>query len=106
MRSLLIDDVRDIPADVVCRTFEEGLKALKEGGWHSLYLDHDLGDAKDRTGYDIIKYVEEHPELRPGQVIIVSANPVGVKNISAALRAMGYETRNNKIWYLPICIGA
>lgn len=103
MKTLLIDDMRNILADRVCRTFEEGLEAIKEGGWGILYLDHDLGDAQDRSGYDIIRYIEENQELRPDVVIIVSSNPVGVKNIQAALKSMNYfsHMRGNVVrWVL------
>ena len=44
MSTLLIDDQRNLPADRVARTYQEGIDALAEGHWDVLYLDHDLGD--------------------------------------------------------------
>lgn len=99
MNILVIDDERDFPfANLQARTFEEGLKALTDFKWDKLYLDHDLGDAKGRTGYDIVKFLELNPDYRPGEVVIVTANPVGRKNIEAGLRAMGFERIAQSIW--------
>jgi DNA modification methylase len=96
MRILLIDDLRDLRAIAplyvgsaayegrTARTFDEGIKALNEGPWDLLLLDHDLGDYKadrERTGYDVACYLEEHPELLPGKTVCVSANPVGAQRI-------------------------
>ncbi len=52
MRTLLIDDLREIAVDRVARTFLDGIAALKEGSWDLVLLDHDLGDPNPRhTGY-------------------------------------------------------
>lgn len=61
MRVLLIDDLREIKADRVARTFEDGIKALaEEGPWDILYLDHDLGDENPKhTGYGVMCFLEE-----------------------------------------------
>jgi len=95
MRILAIDDVRDFSfTDVLCRTYEEGVKALAYNGpWDELYLDHDLGAVKrsyddsgrEQTGYTIACFLEQHPSLAPNKIIIVTSNPVGLKNISDAL---------------------
>lgn len=78
MRTLLIDDLRDIKADRVARTFDDGIKALLEGGpWDILYLDHDLGEMDGKDGTGIINWIEEHAEFRPGKIELVTANPVG-----------------------------
>jgi hypothetical protein len=62
MKTLLIDDLREIAADRVPRTFSEGIQALREGPWDLLFLDHDLGDPNPRhTGYDILCWLEENP---------------------------------------------
>lgn len=101
MKTLLIDDIRDIAASKVCRTFDEGLEAIKEGGWMTLYIDHDLADPQGRTGYDIIRFIEENEHLRPDCVLIVSSNPVGIRNIQAALKSMKYTVSHasgGRIW--------
>ena len=99
MNILVIDDERDFPfANMQARTYETGLQALIDFKWDKLYLDHDLGDAQGRTGYDIVKFLESNPDHRPGEVIIVTANPVGRKNIEAGLRSMGFERISQSIW--------
>lgn len=88
--TLLIDDMRDIKADIVCRTFSEGLHALRGEALNApggsridvLYLDHDLGDPDpSRTGYDILCWLEEHPEYLPKKIVLVTANPVGLEKM-------------------------
>lgn len=84
MRFLLIDDLR-IWADILsvqpedeyqlARSYKEGIKHLESSSWDILYLDHDLGCNK--TGYDVMCWLEEHPEFLPGNISFVSANPVG-----------------------------
>jgi hypothetical protein len=77
MSTLLIDDIRNLPADAVARTYDAGIALLKSQKWNILLLDHDLGDYKDgkeRTGYDILCWLEEHPEYLPGGIVIVTDN--------------------------------
>lgn len=88
---LLIDDVRT-PAylgidssiyDVtVAKNFTEGVNQLKsQTVWDILMLDHDLsswnGDGKEMTGYDVMCFIETHPDLKPKEIQFVTANPVG-----------------------------
>lgn len=81
MRTLLIDDLRNLTADRTARTFDDGIAALtKEGPWDMLLLDHDLGDfiiGTERTGEHVMKFLEENPQYLPGSITIVSSNPVG-----------------------------
>ncbi len=94
-RTLLIDDMRDLTADAVARTGEEGIRALQnDGPWGMLYLDHDLGEGK--TGYDVACWLERNPQFLPERVIIVSSNPVGRKNIEAVLRK--FYIQDGYIW--------
>jgi len=103
MKTLLIDDVREIKVDQVCRTPEGGIMALKYGGpWDELYLDHDMGyfppivegeeygDTPQlkftADGYGVCRFLEIYPEYKPKKIIIVSSNPSGVKMMAAALR--------------------
>ncbi len=92
MRVLLIDDLRNIKADRVARTFEDGLKALaEEGPWDLLYLDHDLGDENPKhTGYGIMCFLEEQAflgnrHLLPAVIRKVTSNPVGWNNIQLVI---------------------
>lgn len=98
MRVLLIDDLRNIKADRVARTFEDGIKALaEEGPWDILYLDHDLGDEDPKhTGYGIMCFLEEmyfngSPHLRPKEIRKVTSNPVGWNNIQMVINNLYKE---------------
>jgi len=56
--ALLVDDQRNLPADLVARTYNDGIEALRERHSDLLYLDHDLGDfsgveGRELTGYDV-----------------------------------------------------
>ena len=77
---LLIDDVRtNISADIIARTYNEGIQALKENRITTLYLDHDLGE--EHSGYDIMCWLENNQRYLPKEIICVSANPVGARRI-------------------------
>lgn len=86
-RTLLIDDMRDIKATRVARTFDDGIRALvEEGPFNTLYLDHDLGEEDPRkTGYDILCFLEEHTELLPNRIVLVTANPVGRQKMKVVI---------------------
>lgn len=83
-----LDDERPKPADfdVWLRTADAAIKALRVGGVTHISLDHDLGEEK--TGYDVAKFIETEAHskrLAPLTVSVHSANPVGRKNIQAAI---------------------
>jgi hypothetical protein len=92
-----LDDVRPMPAgyDVHVRTAGEAVGLLKTGAVTELSLDHDLGDERNGTGYEVARWIEEaafrwgegDPEgLRPLTWHIHSQNPVGLGNMTQALR--------------------
>lgn len=83
MRTLLIDDLREIIADVVARTYDDGIAALKDQGpFDVLYLDHDLADPNPaHTGYDVLNFLELNPHLLPGRIVLVTQNPVGMEKM-------------------------
>lgn len=89
MRTLLIDDLREMGVDVTARTYEAGIEALRQGGWDILYLDHDLGcfdeTGREYNGYDIVCWLEEHLEFLPGKIILVTANPVGRRKMQQVI---------------------
>ena len=88
---LLIDDVRDLAVDAIARTAEAGKKLLAMGGWTHLYLDHDLGDASDETGYGVLVWALEFDHV-PYKVTLVTSNPPGRMRMQAALENAGYTT--------------
>ena len=76
-----------LPADRIARTFDDGIKALKqEGPFDILYLDHDLGDPDpNKTGYGVMNFLEANPELLPKKIICISSNPPGKQRIQMVI---------------------
>jgi hypothetical protein len=91
MRVLLIDDIR--PPSIanrwmtakephmvmVCRTYQDGLAELRDGGpWDLLLLDHDLGcfdeNGREWTGYDILLFLRENLQYLPKDIYLVTSN--------------------------------
>jgi hypothetical protein len=90
IRELLIDDIRSLGVDVIARTYDDGIKALKEmGPWDVLFLDHDLGcfdeNGREMTGRDIMKFLISNPQLAPKKIICVSGNPYGREYIESQI---------------------
>jgi hypothetical protein len=86
MRTLLIDDFRPIEADVVAKTYDEGIAALVQGPWDLLLLDHDLGEDPPKDGYGIMKWLEINQQYLPRMIQLVTSNPVGRKNMERVLQ--------------------
>ena len=118
MRTLLIDDFRDLPSDRTERNYKDGIEALKAEQWDILYLDHDLGACKDcvskglsvgdmltpettfyntcsheKTGYDILTWLEGNKQFLPQKIILVTANPVGRKRMELVIEKLYAERR-------------
>jgi len=91
---LLIDDMRNIHADITARTAEAGKAILEKlsGSIDCLGIDFDLGG--EISGYDIARWALERGYL-PRKVQIVSMNPPGRKAIQAALLDAGYKQEDN-----------
>jgi len=97
MKVLLIDDEREAPhiksmygVDVtkIARSYSEGIEDLKQGGWDVLLLDHDLNsypDGVEKTGTDIMKFLQENPQLLPQSIIFVTMNPGGRRRMEGIL---------------------
>lgn len=78
-----LDDIRAIPARFEgVRSYYDCIRLLEanKGNVEVISLDHDLGELK--SGYDVCKWIVEN-EYYEGlkQVILHSANPIGVKNM-------------------------
>lgn len=85
----LVDDIRDIEADVIARNIIGARTVYQTNditGW-TLFLDHDLGIPE--SGLDVIREMITLNNV-PEQVVIVSSNPVGRDNIGNALMDYGY----------------
>lgn len=92
---LYLDDLRRPPAGAtLCRTAEHAIAVLESGKVTCISFDHDLGT--ELTGYSVAKWIEERvaegkmpmPDWR-----IHSANPVGRKNIQAAMESAARFSR-------------
>lgn len=81
-RTLAIDDLREhANIGVICRNYWEGIKALAEfGPWD--VLDRDLqswerdddGNVVEKTGEDILAFLDENREFLPRKIVLVTAN--------------------------------
>lgn len=85
-RHLLIDDLRDINADDIARNYADGIAFLSKNKYTHLWIDHDLGE--DKTGYDIMCWLEENQDRLPDKIICVSSNPVGRERINAVIEKL------------------
>lgn len=99
---LLIDDFRDLKADVIARNYHHGIACLLTLRVTHLYMDHDLGEEK--TGYDVLKFLFYHIlkdfKIDPPKFIqLVTSNPVGRENMKKLLISEGYTSKNEFDFY-------
>lgn len=97
---LWVDDIRHPPGEGwdVARNWEEAIALLEKNQYHTVSLDHDLGE-KELSGYHIVKWMVLMGRL-PGRVILHTSNPVGRNSMREALQAVGYKNSN------PLNLGA
>ena len=76
------------------KTSEEAIALLKTGRVTFASLDHDLSEMAtigmlqpgERTGYDVVLWLEEHPEFWPPDGVRVhSMNPAGKQRMQQAI---------------------
>lgn len=91
---LVIDDVRvfnnskNLFDVTYARTSEEGTKRLQEGGWDTIFFDHDLGG--DATTLPCARYVVEHAaDFRDIGFVVHTSNPYGGDTIVSMFKAVG-----------------
>ena len=87
---IFLDDIRECknPDFIICRTADEAIKLIKSGDVSFISFDHDLGDEKALTGYDVACYIERlvyYNRIKCPKWGIHSANPVGRKRIELAM---------------------
>jgi len=90
MKILLIDDLKTFPNCTICRTYDAGLAALSSESWDLLLLDHDLGEEK--TGYDLLCWLEQNPQFVPKDIQIVSLNGAGRDKMQLVVRNLFERT--------------
>lgn len=96
--NLWLDDIRDpVQHGYIgyswAKTYEEAIAALSTGRVQHASLDHDLGirstlgmPTDEKTGYDVVCWMEEHNIWPRHGVRVHSANPVGKTRMEAAIR--------------------
>jgi len=94
---LLIDDFREFDVDHIAKNAREGQKALLAFPVTHLYMDNDLGDVDEPTGYDVLTWALMRG-IHPTNVMLVTSNPVGRDKMAAALENAGYSKKGN--WYI------
>jgi hypothetical protein len=87
--TLLIDDERPAMTDCIVRCYDLAMELLKLKVWRTVYIDHDLGGQK--TGYDLLCWLEENKEYLPDRIICVSANPVGKEKMDKLIERLGCD---------------
>lgn len=92
MLKLYLDDERDTPEGWT-RVYwpDEAIEYLKLGNVEEISLDHDLGDDKRGTGYDVILWIEEQVitnKFKPPKIRIHTANSSARERMEAGLRVI------------------
>lgn len=88
---LWLDDLRPMPEgyDRHVKTAKEAIEALLVWTVTHISFDHDLGEPECGTGYDVASWIErqafENTNVERVSWRIHSANPVGRRNIEAAM---------------------
>ncbi len=101
-RDVYLDDVRDAPPGWRrTKGVEETIELLRQKLVDNLSLDHDLGQAaylgdyeKEKTGYDVLLWLEQNPEYLPLSIIIHSMNPVGARRMKVVVDKLYREKEN------------
>lgn len=96
---IYLDDERNTPPGWVrCYWPNEVINYLKGGKVTELSLDHDLGDDKKGTGYDVLLWIEEQVFLNgfiPPKMMVHSANASARVRMQAAIKKIN-EMRKTK----------
>jgi hypothetical protein len=100
MSRLYLDDMRPAPQGwTLVRWPSEVIERLKTGGIEEISLDHDLGDDKRGTGYDVLVWIEKAVAtqgLVPPKIKIHTGNPVAKARMLAAVQAIKKRVEMNK----------
>lgn len=99
---ILIDDLRNLNMDIICRTSQAGFRTVVafSGDIECLYMDHDLGEESQTDGYELLKKLYANDGINismPDKVQLVTSNPVGRQNMADLLISNGYIESPNGI---------
>ena len=104
---IFLDDTRPTPAGYVRAYWPEEVYALLQGKEvvEEISLDHDLGDDKHGTGYDVLTWIDAQVSLNyyvPPAIIIHSSNASGVQRMQTAAarirRVVEANLANHRQW--------
>lgn len=74
---LFLDDVRPCPPGyILVRSYDECIVLLENGKFDLVSLDYDLGYGQ-KKGYDVLLWLNEHPEHLPAKLKVHSTHPDG-----------------------------
>ena len=99
MMKLWVDDIR-LPPDgwVWAKNYDQAIDLLKTNEVSNLSLDHDLGDENEKTGYDIMRWIEEKAffdaDWSLPRIKFHTSNPAGRRNMNACLLAIKRRMRD------------
>ncbi len=90
--NVYLDDERSTPKGWV-RVYwsNEAIELLKQGNVKAISLDHDLGDDKRGTGYDVLLWIEQEVHLNdflPPKMKVHSANSSARLKMELAIKAI------------------
>ena len=123
MKRLWLDDVRPNPFIgedwLIAKNYDQAVKILEENDIYVAYLDHDLGywniddifdyenivlkdgyDDEEKTGYDLVKWMEANNRFPTKMCYVHSANIVGAKRMCHVL-SDHYHTEDFMNHYYP-----
>lgn len=87
-----LDDMRGAPPGwILVRWPNEVIELLKKGNVSEISLDHDLGDDRRGTGYDVLTWIEKEVVLRdfvPPIINIHTANTSARRKMESAKRSI------------------
>jgi len=92
MMKVYLDDERPTPDGWThTRWPEDAIELLKTGQVTHLSLDHDLGDDRHGTGYDVLLWLEQTVATEgfvPPEVVVHSANTSARKKMNLAIKSI------------------
>jgi len=94
-----LDDLRSAPKGWI-RVYwpEEAIELLMSNNVEVISLDHDLGDDRQGTGYDVVLWIEEAVATNsfyPPEIRVHSANSAARMKMEAGIRSIKKFSKDN-----------
>ena len=84
---LFLDDIRLCPDGyILVRNYDDCITLLENGIFEEVSLDYSLGYGQ-KTGYDVLVWLDKHREHLPKKINIHSTYPFGVHQMSNYIKA-------------------